>query len=102
MPPLPHESALQYLARIGRMKEIRELPSVLKLAIQRGAIWGCEVCESKHFCTACFKERFGSQRFLDMTQNDPLIMCPDCYGIIRYNPRHKGGQYGERISAEWI
>ena len=36
MPPLPHESALQYLARIGRMKEIRELPSILKLEIQRG------------------------------------------------------------------
>lgn len=59
---------------------------------QRGAIWGCEVCESKHFCTACFKERYGAQRFLDMTQNDPMIMCPDCYGIIRYNPRRKGGQ----------
>ena len=36
MPPLPHESALQYLARIGKMKEIKELPSVLKLEIQRG------------------------------------------------------------------
>lgn len=36
MMPLPHESALQYLARIGKMDGIRELPNVLKLEIQRG------------------------------------------------------------------
>ena len=40
MPPLPHESALQYLARIGKMKTL-ELPNVLKLEFQRGMVHPC-------------------------------------------------------------
>lgn len=35
MPPLPHESALQYLARIGKA-QVRQLPAVLEAAIERG------------------------------------------------------------------
>lgn len=36
MPPLPHESALQYLARIGKLLGKHETPEMLKNEIQRG------------------------------------------------------------------
>lgn len=69
---------------------------------RHGVLWECEKCGTKHFCSACFIKRFGKNAFDVMLQDMERLMCPDCYGLTLYDPRHKGGQHGERISAEGV
>lgn len=43
-----------------------------------GEMWGCEKC-GKSFCSKCFIERHGQNKYIKMMQGCDLIFCPDCY-----------------------
>lgn len=47
-----------------------------------GEIWGCEMC-GKAFCTKCFAERFGFDRYMEMMQDGDYILCPECEEKLR-------------------
>lgn len=43
-----------------------------------GEMWGCEKC-GKSFCSKCFIDKFGNEKYMDMMQNHDLILCPTCF-----------------------
>lgn len=44
-----------------------------------GEMWGCEKCGDA-FCTKCFIDRHGKDKWLSMMQDSSYILCPTCYG----------------------
>lgn len=44
-----------------------------------GTMWSCEKC-GNNFCTKCFTERHGLNKYREMMQGHDLIFCPTCYG----------------------
>ena len=47
-----------------------------------GEMWGCDHCE-RIFCSKCFQDRYGIQRYMEMMQDWDLIVCPDCYEKVK-------------------
>ena len=43
-----------------------------------GPMWGCEKCETL-FCSKCFQDKFGYKRYMNMLQDEDLVLCPECY-----------------------
>lgn len=43
-----------------------------------GEMWGCEKC-GKTFCSKCFIEKHGNEKYRNMMQGSDLIFCPACY-----------------------
>lgn len=60
---------------------------------RHGTMWECELC-SKHFCTSCFRHVHGYDSFDTMLHEHQFILCPDCYGVKPYDPRHEGEKHG--------
>lgn len=43
-----------------------------------GDMWGCEECGIV-FCSKCFKDKFGTDAWMLMTNCCPIILCPECF-----------------------
>lgn len=43
-----------------------------------GGLWGCEKCGAC-FCSKCFIDRHGKDKYMEMMQGSDLIFCPNCY-----------------------
>lgn len=51
-----------------------------------GNMWGCEACGCE-FCSKCFIDRHGREKYERMMQESDKVLCPDCYEKI------EGGNY---------
>ena len=43
-----------------------------------GELWGCEKC-GLCFCSKCFIDRYGRDKYMEMMQGSDVILCPNCY-----------------------
>ena len=43
-----------------------------------GDMWSCEVC-GKIFCSKCFKNACGDEKYNEMMQSGEYVRCPQCF-----------------------
>lgn len=69
---------------------------------KHGEMWSCEVC-GQNFCSKCFIDKFGRQKYYDMMQSGEYIRCPECFRGAEADVRKsipKSQSLREQISAD--
>lgn len=50
--------------------------------LNHGEMWSCEKCGDT-FCSKCFIDRYGRDKYTRMMQQSDLVYCPACWEKVR-------------------